>query len=102
MNKTSKTISLRELFTMMQQYKSVHISVFSAGGAAGMTMCLPIKEFRYSDSGKIPFLAHNGASTFILQANTVTVSDLAFENASCSFSVLVDKMNFRCRFFKKK
>ena len=98
-NKLSKTISLRELYAMMQQYKNIHISVFSAGGAAGMSLSFPIKEFRYSDSGKTPFLVHNGVASFILQADTVKVSDLQFESTSCSFTLCADKMNFRCRFF---
>lgn len=87
-NEIFKTISLQDLYTMMQSYKEAFISLFSGDESTGLCATIPIKSLRlFQHSTKAPTLLSSGSSAFVLQAASVKVSAPSFSRDSCSFTL---------------
>ena len=87
-NDISKTISLQELYAMMQPYKEAFISLFSGDESTGLCATIPVKAISlFNNATNIPCLLCSGGSGFVLQAASVKVSAPAFSRDSCSFTL---------------
>ena len=87
-NDISKTISLQELYAMMQPYKEAFISLFSGDEPTGLCATIPVKAISlFNNATNVPCLLCSGGSGFVLQASSVKVSAPAFSRDSCSFTL---------------
>lgn len=91
----SKTISLQELYAMLQPYRNATVSLFSHDESTGLLVRFSTKKLRYVN-GKFPALIYNGESFFAIQAMSVTVADI--KNASDVFSMSVLASDFKYEF----
>ena len=84
-NDISKTISLQELYAMMQPYKEAFISLFSGDESTGLCATIPVKAISlFNNATNVPCLLCSGGSGFVLQAASVKISAPAFSRDSCS------------------
>lgn len=87
-NDVSKTISLQELYAMMQPYKKPLSLCSPWDESTGLCATIPVKAISLFNNGtKVHCLLCSGGSGFVLQAASVKVSAPAFSRDSCSFTL---------------
>ena len=93
----SKTISLQELYAMLQPYRNATVSLFSHDESTGLLVRFSPKKLRYVN-GKFPALIYNGESFFAIQAMSVTVADIKTQAMSfpCLSGHPISSMNLKC------